>query len=102
MAAQDQPEREPARPPVLVVDVGGLEAMDIIDLGALVRLQLVARRFGASIELRNACPEVIALLQLAGFDEVLPCSLLRERGREPEEREEVGVDEEVNPVDPAV
>ena len=110
MAAHDQPEFDRTRPPVLVVDVAGLRRIDMGDLGALVRLQLIARRFGASIELRNACPDITALLHFAGFSELLPCADASgptgppsgERRGQPEEREEVGVDEEVDPVDPAV
>ena len=110
MAAKNDPDLERSRPTVLVVDVGDFSTMDIIDLGALVRLQLIARRFGASIELRNACPDFIELLRLAGFSEVLPCSSgaadasaeLAECGRQPEQGEQIGVDEEVDPVDPTV
>jgi hypothetical protein len=39
----------------------------------LAHLQLAARRAGWSIELRDACPEVVAVLRLAGLDGVIPC-----------------------------
>ena len=44
------------------------------DLGAvddLARLQLAAKRAGCAIQLRDACPELVALLDLAGLSEVV-------------------------------
>ena len=55
----------------VVCDVGALQHLDEAALDALVRLQLTARRQGASIALRNASGELIDLLELVGLDDVL-------------------------------
>jgi hypothetical protein len=54
-----------------VCDVGRIVDPDGPTLDALVRLALTARRMGTSIELRNACPELVDLIQLAGLADVL-------------------------------
>jgi ABC-type transporter Mla MlaB component len=65
---------------------------------ALARLQLVARRFGGAIRLRNAGPELQALLDFAGLFDVLPAeSALTWQS---EEREQVSVDEHADGGDP--
>ena len=90
---------EPPQRSIVVVDVSGLAEPDPEILDALVRLQLAAQRRGASIRLENACPVLVDLLALAGLSEVLP--VLRASGvemdRQTEQREEVLVDEEVEP-----
>jgi hypothetical protein len=94
---------EARRRPILVVDVRGLPP-DARTLETLARLQLEARRAGASIRLRNACPRLRALLTWSGLADLLP--VVRASGVERdglvEEREELVVDEEVDPGDPAV
>jgi anti-anti-sigma regulatory factor len=90
---------EPPQRSIVVVDVSALAEPDPEILDALVRLQLAARRRGASIRLENACPVLVDLLALAGLSDVLP--VLRASGvemdRKTEQREEVLVDEEVEP-----
>ena len=54
----------------LVCDVSRLPA-DICTVGALARLQLLVRREGLQIELENASPELLDLLELAGLSDVL-------------------------------
>ncbi len=90
--------------PVVVIDVEPLGDLDIVDVGVLVRLQLLARRFGASVELCNARDELTRLLALVGLGELLPLRVKGSDGRvgQAEVREELGIDEEVDPVDPAV
>lgn len=54
------------------------------DLGAveaLARLQPVARRLGCSIRLRDACWELLELLDLAGLGAVADVALVRWAGR---------------------
>jgi hypothetical protein len=46
---------------------------DQLDVDALARLQLAAKRRGARLELYGASAELVALLDLAGLSEVLPC-----------------------------
>jgi ABC-type transporter Mla MlaB component len=46
---------------------------DESDVDALARLQLAAKRRGARLELYGASAQLIALLELAGLSEVLPC-----------------------------
>ena len=65
----------------------------------LARLQLEARRQGCAIWLRQACPELAALLHFVGLADVLQVGCL-EVGGEPENREEAGVEEVVMPDDP--
>jgi hypothetical protein len=89
--------------PILVVDVRGMPP-DARTLETLARLQLVVRRAGASVQLRNACPRLCALLVWCGLADLLP--LVRdsgvERDRLVEQREELVVDEEVDRRNPAV
>ena len=82
----------------IVVDVSGLTEPDPLILDALVRLQLAAQRFGASIRLENACPGLVDLLTLVGLAEVLPVCAGSgvEIDRQVEQREQILVDEEVD------
>ena len=47
----------------------GQADMAVVD--QLARLQLEARRLGCSIRLRNACAELVELLELSGLDDVV-------------------------------
>lgn len=105
------------RPRSIIVDVSAFTEPDARTLEHLARLQLAAHRLGAEIRLRYAPRALVDLLELAGFVELLPVvdegnfldepALLDEprSGLEVdglvEEREEIGVDEEVDPRDPA-
>ncbi len=86
----------------LACDVGRVTEPDEVALDALLRLQLSARRLGLSIRLHNAAAALVDLLAVAGLSDVL---VVAESGVEPdrkvEEREEVGVDEEVHRSDDA-
>jgi hypothetical protein len=90
----------------VTVDVGALAEPDPLILDALVRLQLAARRLGASIQLENACPELVDLLALVGLADVVPMRaesgvlLDRKVDRQVEERKEILVDEELGRADP--
>jgi hypothetical protein len=66
----------------------------------LVRLQLVARRLGCSIQLRETYVELVELLELVGLRHVFIASPRLEGVRKAERREEAGVDEVVVPDDP--
>lgn len=91
---------------VLVLDdqteivLGQLEAgrpgLAMVD--ALMRFQLLARRRGCAVRLRDVSPELRALLELVGLDGVL----VLEPRREPERREGLWVDEVMEPRDPPV
>jgi ABC-type transporter Mla MlaB component len=59
-----------ATPRVVRCDVGGMAA-DARTVDALCRLQLVARRRGVRIVLRNCSEELRALIALCGLDGVL-------------------------------
>ncbi len=73
--------------------VAGEGRPDLATVDALAQLQLAARRLGVSIEVREMCGELAALVELVG--------LRRELGREPESREHgAGVEEAVKPGDP--
>ncbi|MEU4090873.1 STAS domain-containing protein [Streptomyces sp. NPDC026673] len=86
----------------VLCDVGGLEgAPDAVLIDALARLQLTARRHGGRIRLCGAGSALRGLLALTGLGE-LP-GLGFEAGGEAEQREEpFGVEEGVEPGDPAV
>ena len=80
---------------------------DIGVIDELARLQLRARRMGCQIRLRQVSPELFELLDLLGLGAVVPCVPgLRvcgvEVGWNPEDLEEVGVEEVVMPDDPAL
>ena len=93
----------PPSRPIVVVDASALTAADAAVLETLVRLQLDARRRGASIRLCNAPRELVDLLVLVGLADVLPadpCSGV-EMKRQVEQREQACVDEEVDPGDAA-
>lgn len=100
-------------PTVVGCDVSRITVADQGALEALARLQLAARRLGATIHLRNASPALADLIQLTGLADVLvvdptdpddPTDCDRsfdlfsgvEVDRQVEEREEIRVDEEVH------
>jgi ABC-type transporter Mla MlaB component len=88
---------------VITCEVGGLTHPDPGAVDALARLQLTARRLGRSIRLRHPRRELRDLLGLTGLCTALPCDagLRLEPQWQPEGREQVRVDEEVDPADPA-
>ncbi|CAM5312403.1 MULTISPECIES: STAS domain-containing protein [Streptomyces] len=103
-----------AGPGPVTVDVGGVGRPDLAVLEALARLRLTAGRLGRGIQLRNACGELRRLLAWTGLDEALTApaapghppgsghALGLELGGEAEQREEaLGVQEGVEPGDPA-
>ena len=95
---------EDERVEVVVCDVGAVVRPDAATIHALARLQLTARRRGARIRLARASPELRELLAFAGLADVVPAGpLLRLQAvRQPEEREQaLGVEERVEPHDPA-
>jgi ABC-type transporter Mla MlaB component len=89
---------------LVTCDVAELVAPDATSVDALARLQLAARRSGGSIRLRHAQRRLRDLLALLGLDGVLPLrpDLAVDPDRQPEHREEVGLDEEVDRRDPTV
>ncbi|CAN5288407.1 hypothetical protein BH18ACT4_BH18ACT4_03770 [soil metagenome] len=74
---------------------------DLAAVDALARLQLEARRLGCSIRLVDPSEELCELLTLAGLAEVVGWGLTVQVGREAEGGEQVGVEEVVEPGDPA-
>ncbi|WP_406725859.1 STAS domain-containing protein [Streptomyces sp. GD-15H] len=80
---------------IVVCDVGGLGPPGLAAVNLLARLQLLARRTGGRIRLRDPDPALCSLLDLVG--------LCFEVEGQPEQREPApGVEEEVEPGDPAV
>ena len=78
-----------------------LTDVDALTLDTLARLQLIAQRLGTSIHLLNASPKLVDLLALAGLSEVLRATAASgvEIDRLVEQREQIGVDEEIHPGD---
>jgi STAS domain len=95
----------PARePPRVVVDVRGYSTPDLVLVDLLARLRLVAGRLGAGLVVLGATPELERLLAFVGLLAVVPLGPLdgSELCREPEPREQPGVEEVVDVGDPAV
>ncbi|RKQ91129.1 STAS domain-containing protein [Solirubrobacter pauli] len=69
---------------------------DLALVEALARMQLRARRRGERVRLRNVPDELRGLLELVGLADVLAV----EPEREPELREQLRVDEVMQPGDP--
>ncbi|AWW37952.1 MULTISPECIES: STAS domain-containing protein [Streptomyces] len=81
--------------PVVVCDVAGLGPPGLAAVDLLARLELTAKRAGGRIRLRDPAPALHALLDLVG--------LRFEMEGQPEQREPpLGVEEAVEPGDPAV
>jgi hypothetical protein len=88
---------------LLTCDVAALTEADLATVDDLARLQLIARRLGMTVRLRDASRELRELLDLAGLGDVVRCSdaLSVEPRGQPEQREEPGrVEEEADPGDP--
>jgi hypothetical protein len=85
-------------------DVGALVEPDVATVDALARLQLAARRSGCRVALQQVAPELTELLELMGMRDVFRLSASAVEGsRQPEQREQPpGIEEEVDPGDPAV
>ena len=92
------------RDAVLIVNADTDEVLGYVDatspdlalVESLARAQLRARRRGERVRLRNVSDELRGLLQLVGLDDVLAV----EAQGEPELREELRVDEVMQPRDP--
>ena len=90
---------------VLIVNADTDEVLGYVDASSpdlalvesLARMQLRARRRGERVRLRNVSDDLRGLLELVGLADVLAV----EAEREPELREEVRVDEVVQPGDPS-
>ena len=90
---------------VLIVNADTDEVLGYVDASrpdlalveSLARVQLRARRRGERVRLRNVSDDLRGLLELVGLTDVLAV----ETERDPELREEVRVDEVVQPGDPS-
>jgi len=89
---------------VLIVNADTDEVLGYVDASrpdlalveSLARMQLRARRRGERVRLRNVSDDLRGLLELVGLTDVLAV----EAEREPELREQVRVDEVMQPGDP--
>ena len=89
---------------VVAWPIDGPRPPDLALVDALARLQLAARRLGLSVHVQSPGPRLTELLDLVGLTDVLveaPGSGV-EPGREPERREQLGIEEVVQPGDAAV
>lgn len=101
----DVPAPDAPHATVLLVAEDGSETVidrvgpfcDMRCVDTLMRFHLQARRSGARLRLRDVSDELRGLLELAGLADVLGL----EPRREPELREQLGVDEVVQPGDAA-
>ena len=88
-----------------VCDVSAITEPDERSIDALARVQLHARRLGTSVQVRNACPHLLVVLELFGLSDLLPTTATTtslEVDRHAEEGKQLGVDEVVDRGDPAV
>src|SRR5262245_33226311 len=60
-----------SRPEIAFCDVTGVQS-DAVTVDALARLQLAAQRLGCRVLLRNASPDLRALVAFMGLTDVLP------------------------------
>ncbi len=76
--------------------------IDLSVVDRLARLQLAAQRLGYSVQLHQPSQSLCDLLLLVGLADVVGIARASvvEVGGEPESREEVGVEERVEPRDP--
>ncbi len=56
---------------VYLCDLSGLDSADAALLDGLLRLQLIARRGGDEIRIRNPPPQLVELIALLGLGHVL-------------------------------
>src|SRR2546423_404981 len=91
-------------PPRVVGDGSGYSTPDPVLVDLLARLRLVAGRLGAAVVVLGAPPELDQLLAFVGLLAVVPPRRVdgSEFCRQPEPREEPGVEEVVDVGDPAV
>lgn len=61
-----------ADPPLLVLDLLGLDLLDAVGIGVLLAGVVVCRSRGGEVALCRAEPQVLALLHLTRIDEILP------------------------------
>lgn len=86
-----------AATPVVVCHVLG--PIDVSVVGVLARMQVMARRLQAALQVRVASAELPRLIALTGLEEVLPACL--EPGWQPEAGEQRRVEEVVDVPDDA-
>ncbi len=94
-----------SRASVIICDVERM-APDAVTVEALARLQLTARRLGRDIRICRASRRLRDLVAFVGLSDVLPLSALpagsAEAGGQAKQREQaIGVEERVEPLDPA-
>ncbi|MFM9369516.1 STAS domain-containing protein [Streptomyces sp. Da 82-17] len=77
----------------VVCDAGALDVPDMAAVEALARLRLAARRAGAGMRIRDPDPRLTGLLALVGLGELF--------GEAEEGEPPLGVQEAVEPTDPA-
>ena len=114
MAAQcevPEPSRSDKPPPktpdttVLVVEVRAITKPDLATVDALSHLMVSVRDLGCSIRLRNASPDLQELLGLCGLSDALPlCDELAlvDQGQAEQREQPLGIEEVVEPGDPAL
>jgi ABC-type transporter Mla MlaB component len=79
----------------VICEAAGLTNPDLTTIDALARLQLAARRNGCSFELRNPPDQLLELLRLAGLTRVVGWRSVFKPRRQPEQKKQAGVQEEV-------
>ena len=85
---------------VIACDASAIVVPSPSELEALARLQMTARRLGATIELHNASSALTDLIAVAGLADVLVVAGPGDDSgvevkRETEEGEQLGIDEEI-------
>ncbi len=94
-----------SRAQVVVCDVGGLIDPDCVAIDAVARLQLAARRRGATVTLLRASNELKELLEFIGLENVIrqyETLLVDPLGETEHGEQALGVEKEIEPNDPSV
>ena len=101
MAAR-KPPHDPAR--AVECDLGEMTRADLEVVDALAFAALTARRLGRRLALTGCSADLEGLIRLCGLEEVVGAAdarlRLEARWQSEERKESVGVQEEVEPVDP--
>jgi hypothetical protein len=83
----------------ILYDASAISNPDVGTISALARLRLGGLRQGVELRLRDASPELLELIDLAGLRDALPLEL---EGQAEDRKQRLRVEEEAELDDPAV
>lgn len=92
-------------PRLVICHLGGVDRPDLGTIEALARFNASLRRLGCRVELSNPSPRLLELIELLGLRDALglgQSSTGIDAGKAEEGKETLGVEEVVEPGDPAL